>query len=204
MSKPDLITIPAGRGKAARIEAGRHVRVINTFGTQCVDTWAFIDGHMDEPLSMEHCREVHQRICFAVGDELVSNHYQPMFTIMADTSPGNQDSIVAACSEATYTRVGYPAGHGNCCDNLRAALAELDIASVFTPSPWNLFMRALVIDGLHIEYQRPTCQPGDYVELRAEADCIVAFSACPDDVWPTNGGDGTPVDAHFAIIGGAP
>ena len=203
MSEYALITIPAGRGKAARIEAGRHVRVINTFGTQCVDTWAFIDGHMDQPLSMEHCREVHQRICFTVGDELVSNHYQPMFTIMADTSPGNHDSIVAACSAATYTRVGYPEGHANCAHNLRAALAELDTAPLLTPSPWNLFMLAPVIDGLRIEYQRPDCKPGDYVELRAEADCIIAFSACPDDVWPTNGGDGTPVDAHFAIFDAA-
>ena len=200
MSNIDLITIPAGRGKAARIKAGQHLRVVNTHGTQCVDTWAFIHGRMDEPLSMEHCRETHQRIRFAVGDELVSNHYQPMFTIVADTSPVNHDSIIAACSAETYVRAGYPDGHANCCDNLRAALAALGIAPVFTPSPWNLFMRAPVIDGLRIEYQRPTCEPGDYVELRAEANCIIAFSACPDDVWPTNGGDGTPVDAHFAIF----
>ncbi len=44
------------------------------------------------------------------------------------------------------------------------------------------------------------CEPGDYVELRAEIDCVVAFSACPDDVYRTNGGDGTPADAHFAIF----
>ena len=200
MSELDLITIPAGLGKAARLRAGQHVRVINTHGTQCVDTWAFIDGHMDRLMSMEHCREVHQRICFAVDDVMVSNHYQTMFTIVADTSPGSHDSIVAACSAPTYVRAGCPEGHGNCSDNLRAALAELGTAPLLTPSPWNLFMLAPVIDGLHIEYRRPTCKPGDYVELRAEADCIIAFSACPDDIWPTNGGDGKPVDAHFAIF----
>ncbi|MFP6740570.1 MAG: urea carboxylase-associated family protein [Alphaproteobacteria bacterium] len=200
MTELDLITIPAGQGKAARVKAGQHVRVVNTHGTQCIDTWAFVDGHMDRIMSMERCREAHLRICFEVGDVMISNGYQTMFTIVADTSPGRHDSIIAACSEATYVWAGHPSGHGNCSDNLRAALDALGVVPLFTPSPWNLFMLAPVIDGLHIEYQRPTCKPGDYVELRAEADCIIAFSACPDDIWPTNGGDGKPVDAHFAIF----
>jgi uncharacterized protein len=34
------VTIPARRGKAARVAAGQHIRVINTHGTQIVDAWA--------------------------------------------------------------------------------------------------------------------------------------------------------------------
>jgi hypothetical protein len=64
-------------------------------------------------------------------------------------------------------------------------------------------MSAPVRGGRAIEYRRPTCRPGDHVEVRVEMDCVMVFSACPDDVYPTNGGDGTPVDAHFAIIGAA-
>ena len=200
MSDLDLVTIPAGRGKAARIAAGPHLRVINTHGTQGVDPWAFVADDTSELLSMEHCREAHQRICFAPGDELVSNRYRPMFTLLEDTSPGGHDTIISACSAQTYVRAGDAEPHANCAANQDAALAELGAAALYTPSPWNLFMLAPVVDGLRIEYQRPTNKPGDYVELRAEADCIVAFSACPDDIWPTNGGDGTPADAHFAIF----
>jgi uncharacterized protein YcgI (DUF1989 family) len=36
--------------------------------------------------------------------------------------------------------------------------------------------------------------------MRAEMDCLMVFSACPDDVYPTNGGDGTPVDAHVELV----
>ena len=32
------ITIPARRGKAARVRAGQHIRIINTHGTQVVET----------------------------------------------------------------------------------------------------------------------------------------------------------------------
>ena len=54
--------------------------------------------------------------------------------------------------------------------------------------------------GRRIAFERPNCRPGDYVELRAEMDCVLVFSACPDDVYPTNGGDGTPRDAHVGIL----
>ena len=72
----------------------------------------------------------------------------------------------------------------------------------FTPAPWNLFMLAPVVDGRRIDYVRPTSKPGDCVELKALTDCLMAFSACPDDVYPTNGGDGTPQDAHVELLGG--
>ena len=200
MTDAERVTIPAGRGVAARLRAGQHVRVINTRGTQCVDTWAFVADDVAEFLSMEHSRSTLEKIHFEVGDVLATNRYAPLLEIVADTSPGGHDTLIAACTEEMYTRAGRPSGHANCADNLRAALAALGVDAGRTPAPWNLFMLAPVIDGLHIEYRRPTCKPGDYVELRAEADCIIAFSACPDDIWPTNGGDGKPVDAHFAIF----
>ena len=40
MSRP-ATTIPARRGKAARVSRGQTVRVVNTHGEQVVDTWAF-------------------------------------------------------------------------------------------------------------------------------------------------------------------
>jgi uncharacterized protein len=36
--------------------------------------------------------------------------------------------------------------------------------------------------------------------LRAEIDCIVAFSACPQDMVPINGAAMKPTAAHFEII----
>jgi len=42
-------------------------------------------------------------------------------------------------------------------------------------------MLAPMVDGRSIEYQRPRCRPGDYVEMRAEMDSLMVFSACPDE-----------------------
>lgn len=33
-----------------------------------------------------------------------------------------------------------------------------------------------------LSFEPPVCQPGNYVLLRAELDCVVACSACPQDI----------------------
>jgi uncharacterized protein YcgI (DUF1989 family) len=35
-------------------------------------------------------------------------------------------------------------------------------------------------------------QPNQPIALRAERDFVIVFPACPQDVLPTNGGDGQP------------
>lgn len=198
-----LRVVPAGGGLALALAAGQEARIINTHGTQVVDCWAFARSDIGEFLSMEHCREVRQKILFDAGDQLVTNRYRPILTLVADSSPGEHDTLVAACSRAMFAMNGRGDDHPNCTDNLHAALAGMKLSSAVTPSPWNLFMSAPVRNGRVIEFRRPRCRPGDHVELRAELDCILVLSACPDDVYPTNGGDGRPVDAHV-MVGSTP
>ena len=50
------ITISARKGKAAFVEKGQRIRVINTHGEQVVDTWAFNRADLREFMSMEHTR----------------------------------------------------------------------------------------------------------------------------------------------------
>lgn len=193
------ITVPAGEGVAVPLTAGQRLRVVNTYGTQVLDTWAFLRDDPNELLSMEHSREVLQKIFFEPGDKLFTNRYRTILTILKDTSPGGHDTLIAACSRKMYERAGHTKPHANCADNLAGAVKSFGIHIGLTPSPWNLFMMAPVKKNGHITYIQPKSAPGDYLELRAEADCIMAFSACPDDVYPTNGGDGQARDVHLVI-----
>jgi uncharacterized protein YcgI (DUF1989 family) len=52
-----------------------------------------------------------------------------------------------------------------------------------------------------LSFDPPTTKPGDSVTLRAELDCIVAMSACPQDILPINGRTGTTTEAHYEITG---
>ena len=205
MTTTQLVTIPARGGKAAFVEAGRSVRVINTHGQQVVDTWAFRRDELTEFMSMEHSRTFLSRIMARVGDSMVTNHRRPILTLVEDTtvegdSAGIHDTLLAACDRYRYELLGCEGYHDNCTDNLAAALAEMGLTPPETPSPWNLFMNIPVASDGSVSFQAPVSRPGDYVTLRAEMDCVVAFSACPQDVVPINGVDCIPTEAHFQIL----
>ena len=201
MSTGSPVEIPARRGTAVRLRRGQSVRVINTHGQQVVDTWAFRDGDLGEFMSMEHSRVALGRIIPGVGDTMVTNRRQPILTLTADNSGGIHDTLFAACDRWRYELLGCTGYHDNCTDNLSTALAELGLAPPETPAPLNLFMNIPVIDGNRVEIRPPVSTPGSYVTLRAEADCIVAFSACPQDVVPINGLALRPTEAHFELLG---
>ena len=200
MSETSQITIPARRGKAAFLSRGQSVRVINTHGQQVVDTWAFRRDDLAEFMSMEHSRTSLERIMPVVGQSMVTNRRRPILTLVDDTSGGIHDTLLAACDRYRYELLGCDGYHDNCTDNLAAALRELGLRPPETPSPWNLFMNIPVAPDGSVSFQPPVCGPGDHVTLLAELDCIVAFSACPQDVVPINGSECVPTDAHFQVI----
>jgi uncharacterized protein YcgI (DUF1989 family) len=192
------VIIPARGGKAACLPQGQTVQIINTHGQQVIDTWAFNAADLTEFMSMEHTRTSIGRIIPRVGDRLVTNHRRPILTLIEDTSPGIHDTLLAACDRYRYELLGHP-NHDNCTDNLAAALAELGLASPHTPSPLNLFMNIPVLDNYQISFLPPVSKAGDSVCFRAELDCIIAFSCCPQDLVPINGVNCQPSEAHFVI-----
>ena len=200
MTATSLATIPARRGKAAFLAEGQQVRVVNTHGQQVVDTWAFRRDDMAEFMSMEHSRTAIGRVMPVLGQSMVTNHRRPILTLVEDTSGGIHDTLLAACDRYRYELLGCTEYHDNCTDNLAAALAELGLTPPETPSPWNLFMNIPVGPDGSLSFEPPVSSPGSYVLLRAEMDCVVAFSACPQDIVPINGVDCVPTEAHFQVV----
>jgi hypothetical protein len=195
-----MIEIPARRGKAVRVRKGQRIKVINTKGQQVVDTWAFNADDLHELMSMEHGRAAIGHIIPAIGDALVTNRRRPILTLVEDTSGGIHDTLFAACDRSRYEQLGCREHHDNCTDNLAAGLAGLGLTPPETPAPLNLFMNIPVVDGNRVEVRPPVSTPGSYVTLRAEMNCIVAFSACPQDMLPVNGLAMTPTEAHFEVL----
>ena len=195
-----IVEIPARKGKAAPVRKGQTVKVINTKGQQVVDTWAFKADDLREFMSMEHSRVSIGGIIPKLDSVLVTNRRRPILTVVEDTSGGIHDTLLAACDRYRYEGLGCPEYHDNCTDNLAAALAALGFAPPEIPAPLNLFMNIPVIDGDRIEFRPPVSTPGSSIALRAEMDCILAFSACPQDRIPINGAAMRPTEAHFEII----
>jgi uncharacterized protein YcgI (DUF1989 family) len=194
------IAIPARHGKAAFVAKGQTIKVINTHGEQVVDTWAFNRADLAEFMSMEHSRAGMQRMIPKVGDALLTNHRRPILTVLADTSGGIHDTLMAACDIYRYQGFGVIEYHDNCTDNLAQGMRDLGLTPPETPSPLNLFMNIpWTIEGA-LAFDPPVSTPGSYIALRAEMDLVIAFSACPQDMLPINGRDGKPTEAHFTIV----
>ena len=190
--------IPAAHGKAFRLDAGDTISVINTFGHQVVDTWAFDAKDINHRLSMELTRRYLLKLRPAVGDVLYTNYRNPILSLIGDTSDGMHDTLITACDKATYDKLGC-GEHRSCADNLAEALTEFGLSLPFTPGPINLFMNIPISNDMNIEMKACEAPPGATVTLRAEIDCYIAFSCCPMDIVPVNGPDGrlNPVDIRI-------
>ena len=182
-------TIPAGHGKAFILNKSQTISVINTYGTQVVDCWAFNRTNIDEYMSMEASRVWSQRLNPILGDTFVTNNRNKILTIVEDTSPGIHDTFMAACDEKRYKLLGVKKYHRNCCDNLVEALKEYEI-NYNKPilASFNIFMNIEVQEDKKTLKTLPTVtSPGDKITLRAEMDCYVVFSSCPQDIVKIQG-----------------
>ncbi|MEM7694189.1 MAG: urea carboxylase-associated family protein [Pseudomonadota bacterium] len=192
-------TIPARQGIAVRVAKGETVTVINTHGTQVVDSWAFNVADISEFMSMEHVRAWIDRLIPKPGDPLHSNKRRPILTFVEDTTPGIHDTLMAACDIWRFRNFGITGYHDNCADNMRLAMKAIGIDAPEVPSPFNLFMNIPAGEGGALGWQAPVSQPGGLVTFRAEMDIIYVMSACPQDQIPINGENCVPVEAHMEV-----
>jgi uncharacterized protein len=201
MTTADLIEVPARTGKAVRVARGNRVKLINTLGSQVVDTWAFNAHDVAEHMSMEHTRVMLGRVNPRKGDQLFSNRRRPLLQMTEDTSPGLHDTLRAACDPVRYKLLGFEQ-HANCAENLVNALAELGLKAPHSPCPLNMFENCPVgADGTLVVVPPPV-KAGEYVVLTALVDTVVVFSTCPMDVFPTNGPDCTPKPVAYQVLMG--
>jgi uncharacterized protein len=194
-----LTVIPAGESAAVALAAGQAVKLVNTHGTQTVDTWCLQAADTTQYLAVEHTRRMLSRLFPKEGDPLYSNRRKVLLKLERDTSCCKHDMLLACCDEWLYAFYGCPPGHRNCRDNYFEALARLQVRPDIVPNPVNFWMNVVVDDNGQIALREPISRPGDYLLLRAVLDCYLIFSACPMDITPVNGGC-APSAVHYEVV----
>lgn len=179
----ERVAVPAREGRAVRVEAGRSVRVIDLEGAQVADTWAFVADDLGEYHSAQHTRVVNAALFPPGGGQFVTNARRPILTLEEDATPGIHDMLVAACDPPRYVLLGVEGWHASCEENLQNALRAIGLEPPrFAPQPINLFMNTPACPDGSIDWLPGQTKAGDYVQLRAELDLILAVSACPYDI----------------------
>lgn len=184
--------IPASEGLGFKLGKGQIVRVTDVEGEQVADFVAYNANNPNERIDPSVTMDALQTMIVKPGDILYSNLYNPILTIVADTV-GRHDFINSACRPEMYEVMYEKKNHPSCYNNLNEALVKFDLAAPDQHYPFNLFMNTVIDPSGAISVERPLSKAGDYIELRAEMDLIIAISACPCSESACNGFKCTPI-----------
>ncbi len=180
------IEVPAREGRGTLVHAGTLFRAVDVEGKQCGDLFAFCASDVSEFASAEHTRVSTNRLFPRLGEQFVTNRRRPILTFLEDTSPGKHDLLVAACDPTRYQLLGLEGWHASCQENLQKVMSGFGKAGIEVPQPINLFTNIPVREDGTLDWQPALSRPGDSVTFRAELDCYVVLSACPQDIVPIN------------------
>jgi uncharacterized protein YcgI (DUF1989 family) len=184
--------VPYNTGWAGEIKKGQVIRIT---ATTTVDFVCFRLENLRERFDQARTKVYNMKLFISTGDKMMGRNNQHMMTIVYDgNQEGTHDLQKGMCSGYRFQlakqegRLGeyYPRqideipDHG-CYENLSRALAPYGIIPEDIPSPLNLNQH-MKIDGTtgRMEHTQVRPKPGTYVDMRAEMDLLVAFSACPD------------------------
>jgi urea carboxylase-associated protein 1 len=186
--------IPARWYLAIELSQGQVLRIVDLEGQQVADIVFFNRNNLAEKFSPNNTVTLNRNVYLSNGGRLYSDQANVMCTIVVDTV-GRHDFSAGSCSLGTnLLRYGGKAiCKATCRGNLTLALSPYGIPMKDVPYTFSVFMNAPVqADGMFI-LDSARSKPGDYVDLKAEMDLVVAISNCPQELNPVNGPGPSPI-----------
>lgn len=191
------VVVPKNSGKSFVVKKGQILRVA---GRTVVDFVAFNLHNLRERFDQARTKTNQVKIFISTGDQLFSKLNNPLLTIVDDSFKGGKHDLQKGmCSKKRFELVAkglaqrkFAEGvdlnpqrpedipdHG-CWENLIDGLKGYDIAPEDVPSPFNIW-QTMKIDPETGAMLDTTIRPKEeaHIDFRAEMDCLVAVSACP-------------------------
>lgn len=187
----ECILPPKGR-TAFELDKGDTLRIIDLDGQQVADFICFDRHNLVDKISHSTTVMVKGNIHLTTGDYIRSVDAYPMLKITQDTV-GRHDILAGSCCPGlNRLRYGKEAAHQpNCRENLAAVMEPYGVRLSEIPYTFNIFMNVPISPDGNIEVIAPISKPGDFIDLRAEMDLVVAISNCPQERNICNGFEAT-------------
>ena len=192
------VIVPAREYLALTIKKGQTLRLIDLEGHQVIDVIFFNLNDLEERSSCVLTCLFNKTLHITKGHYIFSQKANKMFKIIEDkvSMRGPTGGFTGGyCSDdLNYVRFGIR-GTRNCRDNFAMALTPYGL----TKKDFNedccasLFMNLCEDTNGVWETRECVSEPGDYMDLQAEVDCLVAISNCPSDRTPCNAFNPTPI-----------
>jgi uncharacterized protein YcgI (DUF1989 family) len=181
-------TIPAKEYFSVVLYKGQTLRIIDVEGKQVPDLVAISAKDKEEKLSCVYSNVLNGTWQLTKGHILYSNRANPMLSI-TDDLVGLHYSGGGFCSkELNYVRY-KDHNMRNCADNLTMAFKShgIERRDFNFDCCFNIFMNLTFQPDGTVKLDEPLSKAGDYIDLKAEMDCIIGISNCPQDRNPCNG-----------------
>ena len=192
------VVVPAREYLALTIKKGQTLRLIDLEGHQVIDVIFFNLNDLEERSSCVLTCLFNITLHITKGHYIFSQKANKMFKIIEDKvgmrGPTGGFTGGYCSDDLNYVRFGIR-GTRNCRDNFAMALAPYGL----TKKDFNedccasLFMNLCEDANGVWEIRECVSEPGDYMDLQAEVDCLVAISNCPSDRTPCNAFNPTPI-----------
>ena len=175
-------TIPGGWYWYATIRHGEALRITNVEGTSAVALGAWNANDVSERINHADTVKVQWTASLRKGRIILSDMGRVMFAISED-SCGAHDAI-AGVSNAATNASKYGGDHRNTRENFVLAAVKLGLSTRDIASSLTFFAPVAVDANGRFTWDATKRKPGDFVELRAEMNLLIALSNCPHPLDP--------------------
>jgi hypothetical protein len=176
-------TVPGGWYFVTRLNRGEALRIVNASGKACVSLQAWNAHDASERLNHADTIKVQWAASLRKGRVILSDMGRALLSVIEDTS-GAHDTL-AGCSNATTNAARYGDGFRNSRDNFILAAGKLGLDRRDVHPCVALFAPVSVDPQGQFEWHGERRSAGDFVDLRAELDLLIALSNCPHPLDPS-------------------
>jgi uncharacterized protein len=188
--------IPAKGYVAFNLAKGHVLRCVDVEGKQVPDIVCFNARDLSDEINLANSQLINKQQELREGATIFSVRCNPLMTIVGYSNEYCY-TYGSMCSEELNRHRYGVANTINCRDNFAQALTPWGFDRNQIPNAFVPFMRVEVDDRGSLEIREPTTEPGDYYDLRAEMDLVVAISNCPQELNPVNGFNPTPIGVNI-------
>ncbi len=193
-------TLPPGAMWSARIRRGRSLRIEALASGANVSALFYNAENPLDRLNIPDTLKALHTAKITRGHVLMSDMGHSLFSVIED-SCGWHDPL-GGCIDASQTEEKFGKKcyqearntfYRNSLDNFRTELAKRGLGLRDIVANLNFFSKVTVAEDGKMLFHPGSCREGDFVELRADLDCLAVLSNCPHPMAPPGVYPETPV-----------
>jgi len=177
--------IPGGWYWTTRLNCGEALRLISTGGASSIGLLAWSAADTSERLNHADTIKVQWAASLRKGRVILSDMGRVLFSIVEDTTGGAHDALAGGSTAATNEARYHSTTLRNTRDNFILAAGKLGLDRRDVHPCISFFAPVNVDAEGRFQWDASRRQTGDFIDLRAEMDVLVALSNCPHPLDPS-------------------